>query len=433
VADSLARVALAAPGAGLAIAVVRGGDTLVMKGYGLAEVENELPVTPRTVFRIGSVTKQFTSAAVMQLVEQGKVSLDDDVTKYFPDFPTRGERILVRHLMNHTSGIPSYTDIGPRFGRVSRLDLARDSLLALVRNDSLMFAPGTGFYYNNTGYYMLGMLVEKVTGRPYGEYLAEKLFRPLGLEGTVYCSTRPIVKHRAQGYEIASGRLVNADYIGMELPYAAGSLCSTVGDLVAWTAALHGGKIVSQASFRQMTTPVKLDNGYRMTYGYGLSVDTVGGHRVVSHGGGINGFVSQLTHYPDDSLTVVVLANTAPAPSGAVADNLARAALGLPFRAPPGPRTELAPLSAAERARYVGEYAVRWADGTTRTARVFEENGELRVQLQGQPPIRLLSQGNDVFLPERPGPTVRFTVRDGKAATILLDQGARPLMGRRVR
>jgi CubicO group peptidase (beta-lactamase class C family) len=433
VADSLAKAALANNVAGLAIAVVRGRDTLVMKGYGLADVENEIPVTPRTVFRIGSVTKQFTSAAVMKLVEQGKVGLDDEITKYFPDFPIRGERILVRHLLNHTSGIPSYTDVGPRFGRVARLDLARDSLLAIVKNDTLMFAPGTGFYYNNTGYYMLGMLIEKVTGRPYGQHLSETQFAPLGLTGTTYCGTRPIIKRRAQGYEVASGQLVNADYLSMELPYAAGSLCSTVGDLVAWTAALHAGKVVSPASFRQMTTPVKLDNGYRMTYGYGLGVDSVSGHRVVSHGGGINGFISQLNHYPDDSLAVVVLANTAPAPSTPIADNLARAALGLPFRTPPRPPTEVAPLAAAERARYVGEYAVRWTDGTTRTARVFEEEGQLKVQLQGQPAIRLLSQGGDAFAPERPGPTIRFTVRDGRAATILFDQGARPLMGARVR
>lgn len=434
VADSLAKAALADNVAGLAIAVVRGRDTLVMKGYGLADVENEIPVTPRTVFRIGSVTKQFTSAAVMRLVEQGKVGLDDEITKYFPDFPTQGERILVRHLLNHTSGIPSYTDVGPRFGRVARLDLAHDSLLAIVRSDTLMFAPGTGFYYNNTGYFMLGMLLEKVTGRPYAQHLAETEFGPLGLAGTTYCGTRPIIRRRAQGYEVANGQLVNADYLSMELPYAAGSLCSTLGDLVTWTAALHGGRVVSPASFRQMTTPVRLDNGYRMTYGYGLSVDTVGGHRIVSHGGGINGFISQLNHYPDDSLTVVVLANTSPAPSGPIADNLARAALGLPFRAPARPPTEVAPLDAAGRARYVGAYAVRMPDGTSRTARVFEEEGQLKVQLQGQPAaVRLLSLGGDAFAPERPGPAVRFTVRGGKAATILFDQGARPLMGRRVR
>jgi D-alanyl-D-alanine carboxypeptidase len=179
--------------AGMAVAVIKGRDTLLMKAYGMADLENQIAVTPQTVFRIGSVTKQFTSAAVMQLVEQGKVSLDDDMTKYIPSYPTRGRKILVRHLLNHTSGIPSYTDIGPRFGRVSRMDLARDSMVALIANDSLMFEPGSHVYYNNTGYYMLGMLIEKVTGKPYGDHLAERLFAPNGLNATYYCDTRRII------------------------------------------------------------------------------------------------------------------------------------------------------------------------------------------------------------------------------------------------
>ena len=187
--------------AGMAVAVVKGHDTLLFKGYGLADLENQVAVTPQTVFRIGSITKQFTSSAVMQLVEQGKIGLDDDMTKYVPGFPTHGRKILVRYLLNHTSGIPSYTDVGPIFGKVMRLDLTRDSLIAIVAPDSLMFEPGTHFYYNNTGYFMLGMVLERVTGKKYGDYLAEQLFAPNGLSGTTYCDTRKLIPHRAQGYD----------------------------------------------------------------------------------------------------------------------------------------------------------------------------------------------------------------------------------------
>jgi len=239
--------------AALSIAVMRGRDTLVMKGYGMADIENEVPATPLTVYRIGSVTKQFTSVAIMQLVEQGKLSLDDDVTKYVPNAPTHGRHVLVRHLLNHTSGIPSYTDVGPEFGRVMRLDLAKDSLIASVKNDSLQFEPGSHFYYNNTGYFLLGMIIERVTGKPYGEYLHDVLFAPNGLTSTMYCSVMPLIKHRAQGYEGRPTGLVNAPYISMDLPYAAGSLCSTVGDLAAWTRLLHSGKLVKQSSFAAMT------------------------------------------------------------------------------------------------------------------------------------------------------------------------------------
>src|SRR4051794_8568683 len=186
--------------AALSIAVIRGRDTLVMKGYGMADIENQVPATPRTVYRIGSVTKQFTSVAIMQLVEQGKLSLDDEVTKYVPNAPTHGRRVLVRHLLNHSSGIPSYTDVGGSFGRVMRQDLPKDSLIATVKDDSLQFEPGSHFYYNNTGYFLLGMIIERVTGKSYGGYLRDVLFAPNGLTSTVYCSVMPLIKHRAQGY-----------------------------------------------------------------------------------------------------------------------------------------------------------------------------------------------------------------------------------------
>lgn len=411
--------------AGLAVAVVKGRDTLLHKGYGFADLENQVPVTPQTVFRIGSITKQFTSAAVMQLVEQGKVGLDDDLTKYIPNFPTHGRRILVRHLLNHTSGIPSYTDIGPRFGAVARLDLARDSLIAIVAPDSLLFEPGRYFYYNNTGYFMLGMVLERVTGKKYGDHLAERLFAPNGLSGTVYCDSRRLVPRRAQGYDRSPAGLVNTAFISMELPYAAGSLCSTVGDLVAWTARLAGGQIVSAASYREMTTPVKLPSGRSMTYGYGLMADTLAGHRLVSHGGGINGFVSDLLHLPDDSLIVAVLANTAPAPASQVANAIARAVLGAPPAPAPTPPRDL-PVSPEERARYVGAYALTRPDGTKRGVRVFEENGQLMFQQDGLPAVKLARQDGNVFAAIGQA-RVAFDVVNGRATGFVMGGGARTL------
>ena len=430
--DSLATAALRnGPVAGLSIGVVKGRDTIVMKGYGLADVENDVPATAETVYRIGSITKQFTSAAMMQLVEQGKVSLDDEITKYFPNFPTHGQRILVRHLMNHTSGIPSYTDVGVRFGRVMTLDLPHDSLLAMVQNDSLMFAPGSGFYYNNTGYYMLGMLIEKVTGQRYGDYLAQHLFEPLGLRSTRYCSTAPLIKHRSQGYAVERGALVNASYINMDLPFAAGSLCSTVGDMVKWENALFGGKVVSAGSLAQMTTPAKLTSNRPMPYGFGLAPDTLGSHRAIGHGGGINGFISQEEYFPDDSLTVVVLANTAPAPSAGLARDVARLVLGLPRQGPPPLPNDIA-LDSAQRARYVGQYALQAPDASRSPARVLEEGGHLVLEARGQRG-QLVPVGPDVFqLKGQPGMRVRFTVANGKATEFLLDAGMRPLAAVRV-
>lgn len=429
--DSLATAALRnGPVAGLSVAVVKGRDTLVMKGFGFADLENDVPATAQTVYRIGSITKQFTSAAVMQLVEQGKVGLDDDITKYFPNFPTHGQHILVRHLLNHTSGIPSYTDI-PGFGRVITLDLPHDSLLAMVGRDSLMFAPGSGFYYNNSGYYMLGVLIEKVTGQKYGDYVTQHLFEPLGMHSTYYCATEPLIKHRAQGYATAHGKLVNASYIDMGLPFAAGSLCSTVGDLVKWEHALFSGKVVSATSLAQMTTPAKLTSNRPMPYGFGLAPDTVGGHRAVGHGGGINGFISQEEIYPDDSLTVVVLANTAPAPSAEIARNAARLVLGLPLVKGPSIPKEIA-LDSAQRARYVGSYSLQNPDASRIPVRVVDENGHLVLEARGQRG-QLLAVAPDVFAVRgQPGARVLFTMSNGRATEFLLDQGMRPLAAQRI-
>jgi len=414
--------------AALSIAVVRGRDTLVMKGYGMADIENDVPATARTVYRIGSVTKQFTSVAIMQLVEQGKLSLDDDVTKYVPNAPTHGRRVLVRHLLNHTSGIPSYTDVGPEFGHVMRLDLSKDSLIATVKDDSLQFEPGSHFYYNNTGYFLLGMIIERVTGKPYGDYLRDALFTPNGLTSTVYCSVTPLIKHRAQGYEGRPTGLVNAPYISMDLPYAAGSLCSSVGDLAAWTRLLHSGKLVKQASFTAMTTPAKLTSGRPMQYGFGLFMDTVGTHRRIQHGGGINGFISELAYYPDDSLTVVVLSNTAPAPSDEVAENLARVAFGMPLLPDrPAPPADL-PISADEIARLSGNYKVTWPDGSKRNARIYANGEQLMLQIETQPAIRMMKQSapNTYAAMGQPGRIV-VDVIEGKVVGFVFDRGARPL------
>jgi D-alanyl-D-alanine carboxypeptidase len=324
------------PIAGLAIAVVKGRDTLVMRGYGFADIENEVPATPAHVFRIGSVTKQFTSSAIMQLVEQGRLSLEDTLGALLPNMPASWRKVTLRQLLNHTSGIPSYTST-PRWQPRWRDDVAVDSLLGFVSGDTMNFAAGSQFRYNNTGYVLLGMIVEKTSGQPYARYVEDSFSKPLGLTGTMYCTARPIIKRRAQGYERQGKQLVNAEYLSMTHPHAAGALCSTVRDLIKWNDALHRGVVVKPASLGLMATPV---SGAAATarYGFGLGLDTLSGHRRVAHGGGIHGFQSMLAHYPDDGLTVAVLSNSTPAPVGRIATNIARIVLGLPVEAAPPPR-----------------------------------------------------------------------------------------------
>jgi D-alanyl-D-alanine carboxypeptidase len=386
--DSVATAAVAEHRtAGVSVAVVKNGRTVLAKGYGHADLENDVPATAETVYRIGSITKQFTSAAIMRLMEQGKLALDDTLQKFFPNFPTQGNRVTVRHLLNHTSGIKSYTSLGPKWARVIRLDLAPDSVVALFANEPFDFKPGDAYRYNNSGYFLLGMIIEKLSGKWYGQYLQDEFFTPLGLKSTMYCEQAPLIKRRAQGYTPRpDGSFINAEPLSMTQPYAAGSLCSSVNDLVAWSQALSSGKVVSPASYKLMSTPGTLNDGKPITYGFGLGTGTLGGHPQVSHNGGINGFVSELHHYPDDSVVTVVLTNTGALAAVQLERAIARRALGIAD-------LPAVPIDAAALERLVGEYAI----GNTRL-KVFVEAGRLRAQPPGAPAFGLKHVGGGRFV-----------------------------------
>ncbi|HJQ66665.1 MAG TPA: serine hydrolase domain-containing protein [Gemmatimonadales bacterium] len=387
--DSMATTALAQwPAVGLSIAVVRGRDTITMKGYGRADLEQEVPATAQTVYRIGSITKQFTAVAILQLMEQGKLSLDDTIQRFLPDYHAQGHHITIRHLLTHTSGIKSYTGLGPEWERRMRLDLPHDSLVAMFEDKPFDFEPGARFLYNNSGYYLLGMIIERITGQAYGRYLEQHEFRPLGLKATLYCDDRPLVAHRAAGYERDSGGFVNASPLSMTQPYSAGALCSTVGDLVAWQRALVAHRLISAASGTMMATSATLNDGSQTRYGFGLAIATLGPHRKIGHGGGINGFLTALDYYPDDSLTVVVLANSESAKPGRLAEDIARLVLAVP----PDAVKDLA-LGAAEVSRFTGTYAL----GPLQI-RVFESAGKLQAQATGQGAFGLKWQGDSTFV-----------------------------------
>lgn len=429
--DSLVANALTdGPVAGMSVAIVRGRDTVVMKGYGFADVENDVPATAQTVYRIGSITKQFTAAGVLQLIEQNKLSLDDTIGKYLPTIAATWRGVPIRQLLNHTSGIPSYTSAGPRWLSKMRLDLSHDSLLAIIAADSMDFARGSQWRYNNTGYYLLGMLIEKVTGRSYAEVVRDQLASPLGLGATMYCETRAVIKHRAQGYQLTpDDKLFNADPLSMNQPFAAGALCSTVGDLVAWQRALVAGRVVKSSSYAAMTAPEGAAKG--RGYGYGLSVDTLGGRSRVQHGGGINGFNSMLAYYPADTLSIAVLVNTNGPWADRIANNIARAALGVPLVSTPAKLVDL-PTTAEERARFAGTYRLVLANGRTLNLRVFERDGKLITQADGQGETPLRYQGNSTFGASF-DPSMRLTFAPGNPTPkVTLMQGGGTIDGPRV-
>jgi CubicO group peptidase (beta-lactamase class C family) len=296
--------------AGIGVAVVHGADTLLLNGYGRADVEWDVAMPVDAVFEIGSVTKQFTAAAVLQLRDEGKLDLDADLTTYLPGYPTQGHRVPVRRLLDHTSGIRGYTEM-KAFDELRTRNLPRDSLVARIAAEPFDFAPGEALIYNNSAYFLLGLIIERVSGMSYEKYIEEKLFARLGMHRSSYCSNSAVVARRAHGYQLTNEGLARAPYLDHTWPYAAGSLCSTTGDLVTWLRALHGGRVLADASYREMITPRPLADGTVVRYAMGLArTPDSRGRPAIHHGGGIFGFVSDTRYYPDDDLYVVVLVNT---------------------------------------------------------------------------------------------------------------------------
>ena len=326
--ERLIAEALQNPGAvGLSVAVAVGDEFLLAGGYGLAEAEHGVEADVDTLFRIGSITKQFTAAAILRQVEAGQLELEEPLTSYLPEYPDSGDEVTLLHLLTHTSGIPSYTNLGPAWSRTVPLELPHAELLAMFQDAPLEFEPGSEYRYNNSGYYLLGMVLERQSDKSYGDHLAGTFFQPLGLARTRLGSNRDLIKNRAQGYSLIEGQLANDGLIGMSQPGAAGALLSTARELILWQRALLGGKVVSEEFYELMTTPFMLHDGRETGYGMGLQLSKLKGHPEVGHGGGINGFNSMLSYYPDQDLSVAVISNSEGYSAGQLAATISRALL----------------------------------------------------------------------------------------------------------
>ncbi len=290
---------------GISLAVVRAGKPTLIKGYGLSNVEHRVPVKPETVFQSGSIAKQFTAAAVMILVEEGKLALDDKISKYFNDLPEAWKNITVRHLLTHTAGLAEYpSDLD------LRRDYTEDEYLTIIKGVPLAYQIGAKWDYSNLGYVTLGILIHKVTGKFYGDFLAERVFQPLAMTGARVISEADIIPNRAAGYRLVAGELKNQEWVSPSTNTTAdGSLYLTILDLVKWDAALYTDKPLKHSSLAQMWAPAKLDDGSRKAYGFGWHTDKLHNRRALYHGGAWQGFKSFIVRFPDDKLTIIFFAN----------------------------------------------------------------------------------------------------------------------------
>lgn len=290
---------------GVSLAVVKDGKPLLVKGYGLANLEHQVPVKPETVFQSGSVGKQFTATAVMMLVEEGKINLDEKIGKYLGEVPESWTNITVRHLLSHTAGM---TDYPKDFD--FRRDYTEDEILKRAKEIPVAFKPGEKWQYSNLGYVTLGILISKVTGKFYGEFLQERIFKPLGMTTARIINEADVIPNRASGYRLVNGEVKHHDWVSPTINTTAdGSLYLTALDMIKWDDALTSGKLLKKTSFDQMWSPIKLNDGKTHPYGFGWGIRSVNGKRVIEHGGAWQGFKAHIARFPDNRLTVIVLAN----------------------------------------------------------------------------------------------------------------------------
>jgi CubicO group peptidase (beta-lactamase class C family) len=387
--DALAREVVDKDGVpGLSIAVGKDGVLLLADGWGYADAARGVPARKDTVYEIGSLTRQFTAVAVLQLAEQKKLSLDDALAKWLPDFPTQDQTVTLRHLLTNTSGLPGYEALAAAHGAEIDRGLDREQLFALFGRVPAEFAPGSRFSFNNSGYLLLAMVVEKVSGEPYGEFVREHLIEPLDLERTRFfpASERPL------GFARDCREL--SDERELEIPIAGGaatsthSLGSTATDLFRWQCALEDRLLIGERATGEMRTPARLASGDSTGHGFATAVTETDLGPVLSHTGGIGGFRVRLAHYVHSGLTIAVLANCESAPVERLERDVARAAL----EALPAATADL-PIEAAELSRLCGDWQI-----ATQAVRTFERDGSLWFEYAGQPAFRLLHQGRRVFV-----------------------------------
>jgi CubicO group peptidase (beta-lactamase class C family) len=412
--------------AGASVAVARQGQMILSQSFGQADLELDVPMPADASFEIGSVTKQFTAASILLLAERGKLAIDDDMTKYLPDVrfppaavpPAATQRITIRHLLTHTSGIKGYTEL-PEFRDLMPLRKSPETLVKLFADKPLDFAPGENLVYNNSAFFLLGLIIEKASGQKYADFVKTNLFDKVGMPGSYYCSESAVHHHHAHGYDTIANTLILKGAISHAWPFSAGSLCSTAADLTAWNFALHGGRVLTADSYRAMTTGATLNEGSKTRYGFGIGLGDIRGRHAIAHGGGINGFLSEVEYYPDSGVSIVILINTAGSVGpGLLAGDIADVLLGKVARPS---RTYAGDLSAfAGTFEGVGR-------GRPTAVTITVDNGKLMMTGGGAEPRALeftngetFAAGETLVIFEREGgPVVRLRLDSGGGYYIL--------------
>ena len=432
VVDSVAAATLASASVpGLSVVVMRGAKVQLAKGYGLADVSSRTPATVNTVYQIGSISKQFTAAAIMRLVEQGALRLDDPVSRHLPEYRRHyGDSVRLTHLLRQTSGIREEFTLPGYNEQIIDTTRPNAELMSLIEREPLGFGPGTRWSYSNSNYAILAAIIERVTGKAYDRVLADEFFGPLGLRSMRHCSPIPMGRHHARGYGLDGGRVVPSPPENMNWIRGDGGLCASADDLARWAQLLANGKVVRAASYQRMVSRERLADGTTPEYGFALSlVPLDGAHRRVSHGGRMAGFTAALAYYPDQDVTIAILTNRAGLWIEAMEQTIARTVLGLPR-----PVVRDVAMTPEMRRRYVGAYDVGIA---TVTVRITERGNALWLEWPPPGPTsKLLYQSGNTFAAAMEPDAIRVTFerpdQSGRAPRMTVLMAGMHWYGRRV-
>jgi len=404
---------------GCAVLVAKKGVVLYKKGFGLANMEWNIPIGTNTVFQIGSVTKLFTALGILQLAEKQKLSLKDSVQKYVPDFPAKGHTITIEHLLTHTSGIKDYVTMNHSDPNVMRRDFKTLEVIDFFKNEPLEFVPGTKSSYSSSGTFLLGYIIEVVSGIPYGQYIDDNIFKPAGMTNSYYGDNSKVIPNRANSYMAEDGIYKNGDYRSMTIPFAAGALLSTVEDMFKWHQALYSNRLLGKDLLTKSVTAYELNEGTNGDFGYGWFVNyvQVKGSPTLAHSGGISGFNSLIMYLPNEDVLVVVLSNFQDAKVQEITTNLATLTIGKKL-------TNDVHIDNSVLEAYKGKYEM--AAKTSRIAMIRELEGKLIIEVLNEWKAELSATTKTMFNVKnvKPAATLEFVKDDtGKVTKFVINQG----------
>lgn len=395
---------------GAAVLIAKDDKVIYRKAFGMANLELQVPMKPENVFQLASITKQFTSVSILILMEKGKLNLKDPLTKYLPDFP-RGNEITLHHLLNHTSGIVSYTNL-PEFRTKTRLDLSPEEIISSFKDVPLEFNPGENQAYSNSGYVILGFIIEQLSGMSYGEFIQKNIFDKLGMKNSYYADPYQIIPNRASGYQLYEGNFENPEYMSPTIPYAAGSLLSTIDDMFLWNKAIHQNTLISEKSKQLAFANQTLSNGKAINYGYGWYINEIAGIPTIEHPGGINGYTTSGIYIPESNIYSIVLTNLDDG-VGAEPHNIkvVSALVGQPIS------KKVVEIPEEELKKWVGAYQF---DDVLRF--ISYENGALYSTREGGRPLKLEPYSANEFGFENRSGNYKFSLVNGKKEVLYSDR-----------